>query len=80
LAAVSLAVDPAPCCSVRALLLASMAALSGILNPSFLSSLRTTYGQVLLAKLAIFGVMLLLAAGNRYWPTPSPGHHARTRA
>jgi hypothetical protein len=54
LAATSLAVDPAPCCSVRALLLASMAALSGILNPSLLSSFRTTYGQVLFAKLAIY--------------------------
>ncbi|HXJ02877.1 MAG TPA: copper homeostasis membrane protein CopD [Micropepsaceae bacterium] len=44
--------------------------LSGILNPGFLASLRTAYGQVLLAKLLLFGLMLLLAAANRFWLTP----------
>ena len=45
--------------------------LSGILNPGFfLSRLDTAYGQVLLAKLAIFVTMLMLAAANRFWLTP----------
>ena len=44
--------------------------LSGILNPGFLSSLKTAYGQVLLAKLALFAAMLLLAAANRFWLAP----------
>jgi copper resistance protein D len=43
--------------------------LTGIINPGFLSSLKSAYGQVLLAKLAIFGAMLLLAAANRFWLT-----------
>lgn len=43
--------------------------LVGIDNaPHLLSSL---YGQVLAAKLAVFGVMLLLAAGNRFRLTPA---------
>ncbi|HEX3484505.1 MAG TPA: copper homeostasis membrane protein CopD [Micropepsaceae bacterium] len=40
--------------------------LSGILNPGFLASLKTEYGQVLLGKLGLFGAMLLLAAANRF--------------
>jgi len=45
--------------------------LSGMLNPGFfLSRLDTAYGQVLLAKLGIFGAMLMLAAANRFWLTP----------
>jgi len=44
--------------------------LSGILNPGFLASLKTAYGQVLLGKLALFAGMLLLAAANRFWLTP----------
>ena len=44
--------------------------LTGILNPGFLSSLKTAYGQILLAKLAMFVAMLLLAAANRFWLTP----------
>ncbi|HEY4264747.1 MAG TPA: copper homeostasis membrane protein CopD [Micropepsaceae bacterium] len=44
--------------------------LSGILNPGFLASLETTYGQVLLAKLVLFGAMLLLAAANRFRLAP----------
>jgi putative copper resistance protein D len=39
--------------------------LSGILNPGFLSSLKTAYGQVLLVKLVLFGAMLFLAVANR---------------
>jgi putative copper resistance protein D len=39
--------------------------LSGILNPGFLSSLKTAYGQVLLVKLVLFGAMLFLAIANR---------------
>lgn len=45
--------------------------LSGMLNPGFfLSRLDTAYGQVLLAKLVLFGMMLMLAAANRFWLTP----------
>jgi putative copper resistance protein D len=45
--------------------------LSGMFNPGFfLSRLDTAYGQVLLAKLVIFGMMLMLAAANRFWLTP----------
>jgi putative copper resistance protein D len=44
--------------------------LSGILSPGFLSSFRTVYGQVLLAKLGVFIAMVMLAAANRYWLTP----------
>lgn len=45
--------------------------LSGMFNPGFfLASLNTAYGQVLLAKLTIFGMMLMLAAANRFWLTP----------
>jgi len=45
--------------------------LSGMLNPGFFSSsLDSAYGQVLLAKLVVFGMMLGLAGANRYWLTP----------
>ena len=45
--------------------------LSGMFNPGFfVSRLDTAYGQVLLAKLVIFGTMLMLAAANRFWLTP----------
>ncbi len=45
--------------------------LSGMFNPGFfLASLDTAYGQMLLAKLMIFGMMLMLAAANRFWLTP----------
>jgi putative copper resistance protein D len=45
--------------------------LSGMLNPgSFLARLDSAYGQVLLAKLVLFAVMLGLAGANRYWLTP----------
>ena len=47
--------------------------LSGIYNPGFLSSLSTTYGQVLLAKLVLFAAMLALAAANRFWLTARLG-------
>jgi putative copper resistance protein D len=36
----------------------------------FLSSLDTAYGQVLLAKLGVFGAMLALAGANRFLLTP----------
>jgi putative copper resistance protein D len=39
--------------------------LSGILNPGFLASLKSAYGQVLLVKLVLVGGMLLLAVANR---------------
>jgi putative copper resistance protein D len=45
-------------------------ALSGIMNPGFLASFSSVYGQVLLTKLGAFAAMLLLAAANRYWLTP----------
>jgi putative copper resistance protein D len=35
-----------------------------------LASFGTQYGQGLLAKLFLFGLMLLLAAVNRFWLTP----------
>jgi putative copper resistance protein D len=44
--------------------------LSGILNPGFLASLTTTYGQVLLAKLVLFAAMIGLAVANRFWLAP----------
>ena len=44
--------------------------LTGMLNPGFLSSFTTPYGQILLAKLAMFVAMLMLAAANRFWLTP----------
>lgn len=45
--------------------------LSGMTNPGLLlSSLDTAYGQVLLAKLGVFGAMLALAGANRFWLTP----------
>jgi putative copper resistance protein D len=45
--------------------------LTGLINPGFFSSsLKTTYTQVLLVKLAMFVAMLLLAAANRFWLTP----------
>ena len=43
---------------------------TGLINPGFLASLATPYGRVLLAKLGIFGCMLVLAAANRFWLTP----------
>ena len=48
---------------------------SGLINSWFLvgsvSSLLTTlYGQILLAKLGLFGAMLALAAANRFWLVP----------
>jgi len=45
--------------------------LSGLTNPGlFRSSLDTAYGQLLLAKLGVFGVMLALAGANRFFLTP----------
>jgi len=43
---------------------------TGLINPGFLASLTTLYGRVLLAKLGLFGCMLMLAAANRFWLTP----------
>src|ERR1700680_2281826 len=45
---------------------------SGLINSWFLvgsvtSLLTTLYGQLLLAKLGLFGAMLALAAANRFW-------------
>jgi putative copper resistance protein D len=45
--------------------------LSGMTNPGlFLSSLDSAYGQLLLAKLGVFGAMLAFAGANRFWLTP----------
>ena len=45
--------------------------LSGMTNPGFFqSSLDTAYGQLLLAKLGVFGAMLALAGANRFFLTP----------
>lgn len=43
---------------------------TGLINPGFLASLSTPYGRLLLAKLGMFGCMLMLAAVNRFWLTP----------
>ena len=48
---------------------------SGLINSWFLvgsvtSLLTTLYGQILLAKLGLFGAMLALAAANRFWFVP----------
>ena len=48
---------------------------SGLINSWFLvgsvtSLLTTLYGQLLLAKLGLFGAMLALAAANRFWLVP----------
>jgi putative copper resistance protein D len=55
---------------------------SGLVNSWFLvgsvsSLLKAPYGQILLAKLALFAGMLALAAANRFWLVPSM---IRTRA
>jgi putative copper resistance protein D len=57
--------------------------MSGLLNSWFLVGslgvlVATPYGQILIAKLAVFTCMLMLAGANRYWITPhfmavSPG-------
>ena len=59
--------------------------LSGMVNPGFFSSsLASAYGQLLLAKLVVFVMMLGLAGANRYWLTPrlsatlKTGGHLRT--
>lgn len=45
--------------------------LTGFINPGFfLAGFKTPYDQVLLAKLALFAAMLVLAAANRFWLTP----------
>ena len=42
--------------------------LSGMTNPGFFrSSFDTAYGQLLLAKLGVFGAMLALAGANRFF-------------
>lgn len=43
---------------------------SGIIHPGFTSLSSTVYSRLLLAKLALFGAMLCLAAANRFWLTP----------
>lgn len=49
---------------------------SGLINGWFLVGsvsglLHTTYGQILLGKLALFGGMLALAVANRFWLVPA---------
>jgi putative copper resistance protein D len=51
---------------------------TGLINPGFLASLSSLYGRVLLAKLGIFGCMLMLAAANRFWLTPRLGAAMQT--
>ncbi len=51
---------------------------SGLVNSFYLAGsvsnvLTTPYGQLLLLKLAAFGAMLTLAAGNRFWLMPRLG-------
>jgi copper resistance protein D len=55
---------------VGTLVVASLT-LSGMINPGFFtSSLESAYGQLLLAKLVVFVMMLGLAGANRYVLTP----------
>jgi len=55
---------------VGTLVVASLT-LSGMINPGFFtSSLESAYGQLLLAKLVVFAMMLGLAGANRYMLTP----------
>lgn len=58
---------------------------SGLVNSAFLVGLRpveaivtSLYGQLLLAKIALFGLMLLLAATHRFRLTPRLGLALRT--
>lgn len=44
---------------------------SWLLVGSVSSLLHTTYGQILMAKLAFFAGMLALAAANRFWLVPA---------
>jgi len=40
----------------------------------------SAYGRVLRAKIALFGLTLVLAAVNRYWLTPRPAQRGRLLA
>jgi putative copper resistance protein D len=49
---------------------------SGLINGWFLvgslsALIGTTYGELLLLKLGLFGLMLYLAASNRFWLVPA---------
>jgi putative copper resistance protein D len=49
---------------------------SGLINGWFLvgslsALIGTTYGELLLLKLGLFGLMLCLAASNRFWLVPA---------
>jgi putative copper resistance protein D len=64
--------------SVMGTVLVAVIVASGIINALFLVGLNnipalwtTLYGRVLLAKLAMFAIMLALAASNRFMLTPS---------
>ena len=64
--------------SLTGTLIVALIVLSGLINswvlvgPAHLLSMRSTvYGQLLIAKLALFGVMLGLAAANRFRLTPA---------
>ena len=47
-----------------------------LVGPANLGRLPVTpYGQLLLAKLALFGLMLALASANRFWFTPALSRH-----
>ena len=50
---------------------------SWLLVGSVSSLLQTTYGQILMAKLAFFAGMLALAAANRFWLVPALEASAR---
>jgi putative copper resistance protein D len=55
--------------------------LTGVINSAFLigasnwrSLFAPGYGAVLLLKLGLFALMMMLAAGNRFWLTPKLRH------
>src|SRR6478672_3493654 len=53
-------------CAIAATGVANTSRMLGTALPDLMSA----YGRVLLAKVALFGLMLVLAALNRYWLTP----------
>ena len=61
-------------------LLVAVIVASGLINSFFLVGwdlgrfIVSHYGQVLIAKLVLFAVMLMLAAANRFWHTPYLAH------
>lgn len=64
-------------CAAVATLVGTGLVNSWLLVGSVSSFLQTTYGQILMAKLAFFAGMLALAAANRFWLVPALEASAR---